>query len=616
MKRKLIITMFLFLAIALVGCKKKNENQLLLNEVYNLLSIETSINAPIDLPKEMNGTTITWETSEPLVISKNGEVYLYDESHTATLTATITYGDLQKNKSFEVTVLPISDNTIDLAWHYYSSKLSPKIINDLPLITKDYYGTSVTYASQNTSILTDDGKVTQSLVDQETVFYIYITKGKLIKMYEYNITVGGFTDAQKVNITKEKISKSVDQLMNGEITQLPTNFDYYGTEVNWYSNTQYLITNNGYIIPPLVKKDYEINCRIVCGSKSSLLKFILKDFGGNTTVNEQRDIWIKSLIPTSIHGVKNYLVASGDEYYLDYQVETERNAVLNLISGQDISINKDYFINISDSSKEFVNRFYGSGTFNTSYHPKVSQNTLDAKFYEGYKMPNDQNILYIVCHESGMPYEKNNAEYLANIQFNNAFSNKNAREASWNYQVDAYGIYQSFDDSVICWHAGDGTHNEATGNNNGIGIEMCINQDGNYEGALYNNAKLVANLMHKYNLKLENVKRHYDFSGKECPSYMIRTGRWNEFLEMVDREYQAIALLKGAKVEWSLSTSTSSNTNQILDEYFTKGAHGLYFQKPISTNKTITISLKVTFEDGKVISYSKDLILKKDEKPE
>ena len=87
--------------------------------------------------------------------------------------------------------------------------------------------------------------------------------------------------------------------------------------------------------------------------------------------------------------------------------------------------------------------------------------------------------------------------------------------------------------------ASDGTATPGTGNNNGIGIEMCVNQDGNYEGTLANNAKLVASLILKYNLNLDNVKRHHDMDpkGKECPSYLIRTGRYEEFVEMIRMEY-------------------------------------------------------------------------------
>ena len=111
------------------------------------------------------------------------------------------------------------------------------------------------------------------------------------------------------------------------------------------------------------------------------------------------------------------------------------------------------------------------------------------------------------------------AVLLAEVQVRNAYST--GRQASWHYQVDETGVYQSFDDSIVCWHAGDGTYKLGGGNNNGIGIEMCINSDGNYEASMRMDAKLIAHLLHKYNLTLENVKRHYDFDGKQCPFYMI-----------------------------------------------------------------------------------------------
>ena len=113
---------------------------------------------------------------------------------------------------------------------------------------------------------------------------------------------------------------------------------------------------------------------------------------------------------------------------------------------------------------------------------------------------------------------------------------------------------------------------------------MCINQDGNYEGAMHNDAKLVAYLMNKYNLGMENVKRHFDFSGKECPSYMIRTGRWNEFLTLVNREYMAIKLLSDADVKWTISD----------ESLFEKGGNGLYYNLPVKENTNVDVTLEVT----------------------
>lgn len=122
---------------------------------------------------------------------------------------------------------------------------------------------------------------------------------------------------------------------------------------------------------------------------------------------------------------------------------------------------------------------------------------------------------------------------------------------------------------------------------------MCVNRDGNYEGTLANNAKLVASLMLKYNLNLDNVKRHYDFSGKECPSYLIRTGRWEEFVEMVRKEYLIQKYLAGATVEYQLSTSEYATTEEVLSNLFIKGGNGLWYNKPVTVETDVNFEIIV-----------------------
>lgn len=74
------------------------------------------------------------------------------------------------------------------------------------------------------------------------------------------------------------------------------------------------------------------------------------------------------------------------------------------------------------------------------------------------------------------------------------------------------------------------------GNNNGIGIEICVNENDdiyyNYQLA----SKLVAYLMEKYNLDISSVKPHHYFSGKDCPMTMRKNDLWKHFLYLVEVE--------------------------------------------------------------------------------
>ena len=102
--------------------------------------------------------------------------------------------------------------------------------------------------------------------------------------------------------------------------------------------------------------------------------------------------------------------------------------------------------------------------------------------------------------------------------------------------MDDHEIYYHIPDNEIAFHAGDGLSKDG-GNLNGIGIEMCVNPENDYELTLQNTAKLAAMLLEAYDLDIRDVKKHEDFSGKNCPEILLKEGRWDEFVEMVKLEH-------------------------------------------------------------------------------
>lgn len=172
----------------------------------------------------------------------------------------------------------------------------------------------------------------------------------------------------------------------------------------------------------------------------------------------------------------------------------------------------------------------------------VSQSLINSRSY-GY----GNSKKYIVIHETANTNRGANAQAHANLQ-----SNGNSRQASWHYQVDDKQIIQSFPDSVRCWHAG------SSYNHNSIGIEICVNSDGNFKKAVQNAAELTKYLMKKYNIPVSNVITHRAASGwKDCPRFLRNGSKgvtWNNFINMVKKS--------GGKVSSSSSSSKSkSKTN-------------------------------------------------------
>ncbi len=106
---------------------------------------------------------------------------------------------------------------------------------------------------------------------------------------------------------------------------------------------------------------------------------------------------------------------------------------------------------------------------------------------------------------------------------------------SWHYTVDDHQIYHHLPDDEAAYHASDKL-NPHGGNLNGIGIEMCVNEDGDYEQTLENTVQLTAKLLLEYNLRVGDIQTHQHFSptDKVCPAKLLEEDRWEEFLERVE----------------------------------------------------------------------------------
>ena len=119
----------------------------------------------------------------------------------------------------------------------------------------------------------------------------------------------------------------------------------------------------------------------------------------------------------------------------------------------------------------------------------------------------------------------------------------NNRTASWHIVVDEREAIEAIPLNEIAYHAGN-----RNGNNTSIGIEIC--ESGNREKTLDNTVKLIAKMLHERNWGVDRLRRHYDWSGKNCPRIMSANNwkEWDRFKFNVNKE---LLFLKqgGKKVE-------------------------------------------------------------------
>jgi len=149
-------------------------------------------------------------------------------------------------------------------------------------------------------------------------------------------------------------------------------------------------------------------------------------------------------------------------------------------------------------------------------------------------LPNHPNcnmtsISFITIHTTGNRNIGATAEAHARLQARG----NDGRLASWHYTVDKDEIWQSFGDKQMCWHTGT-----RLGNENSIGIEICVNKRDGFRQACERAAWLCAYLLGKHCLRTSDLRQHHDWSGKNCPRE-LRSGEWaiswQDFLDMVEK---------------------------------------------------------------------------------
>lgn len=147
------------------------------------------------------------------------------------------------------------------------------------------------------------------------------------------------------------------------------------------------------------------------------------------------------------------------------------------------------------------------------------------------------SIEYIVIHDTGNPSPKSNAD--AHFRY----FDSGDRNSSAHYFVDDTKVLQVVEDEDVAWHCGklysDTVNNPDCKNKNSIGVEMCVNSDGDYEQAFQNTVELTQRLMKKYGIDETKVIRHYDACKKHCPASFSQSSwqRWGDFKKRLKSDF-------------------------------------------------------------------------------
>ena len=154
---------------------------------------------------------------------------------------------------------------------------------------------------------------------------------------------------------------------------------------------------------------------------------------------------------------------------------------------------------------------------------------------QNYSKNSNMTPKYIIVHDT------DNNGYRADAYAHYTYFNNNYVEASAHYFVDDKEVVQTVNDNLVAWHSGDryaGVTPKVPDakNSNSIGVEMCVNRDGNYDKTYENTIKVVKELMKRHNIPASNVIMHNDASGKYCSRKMLDNPElWKNFKKELEK---------------------------------------------------------------------------------
>lgn len=163
-----------------------------------------------------------------------------------------------------------------------------------------------------------------------------------------------------------------------------------------------------------------------------------------------------------------------------------------------------------------------------------------------------KRLKYIVLHYTGN-YNVG-ADAVANREYFNTVREENT---SAHYIVDDKQIVQCVEDHNIAYHVGAKQYTSLgksimagdiySPNYYTIGIEMCVNVDGDFEKMYRNTVKLVSLLLQKHKMTVENICRHFDITGKACPAFMLQDNDLKKFKNEVEKMSMKLVLKLNSK---------------------------------------------------------------------
>lgn len=234
-----------------------------------------------------NGETITWESSDPSVVTTQGIVKRQDRDVNVTMTATITMGTATIKRSFNITVkskrtaeqtnaLIVQMDAEELAIGYAPGDSERNVTTEVTLPESGRYGSTIVWESSNESIIDVYGTVERPSADTNVTLTATIIRGSVNQRRTFTLTVKAAAasarpDAELVEEVARLLSIGYAEGDSASKVTKPITLPIMGTdgvEISWRSSEPAIVTAYGGVVRQFADCEVIMTATITKGSST------------------------------------------------------------------------------------------------------------------------------------------------------------------------------------------------------------------------------------------------------------------------------------------------------------------------------------------------------------
>lgn len=594
--RKIVFLFSIIATLFLSGCDQKIPSENLNNDDINTIEAfildnlpefaVTDILLPVTHP-ELGGE-ISWRSLDESAILDDGTFVLLEGFRDVLLEYNITLNGKELAGFYAVGLNAVSfDDIADEFTNQFNYIIARSYEVKTSFMDNRFI---VEWSSSNEQYFTNSGEYNAPEFREELTINFTVKYKDITRNYSYNAEILERPVVDKGREIKNWITEDyLPHKILSDSLDLPTEFvkmrngvKSWVAKINWFPTNRGVITTSGVINQFGFDRYVNLLGEIVIGDNKTYIDFDLIIPGKTYSTDEEKindfldAIAVEELERLTFDGYANITQTYNFlSFYtkVDYMEETPkqiidiRNTSASVVTarpGTKLSGNGVEFITIHDTANTGAsqgaqmhanlqsNGYTASWHYQTDDQGAIQSIPLDEVAWHAGDGSTTFGLLDTGI-KAGLPYPEiivgDDGYYYLNNQKSEIKAPKIASIAASGIYTEI-GLNGNYYMNKSYFNPDYGVIANQGGNRNSIGIESCVNYGSDYGTTLRVTSKLVSELLIEFDLNIDRIMQHNNFSGKHCPRTLINTNYWYGFLDMVSLEKYAREQLSDYDFTW------------------------------------------------------------------